>query len=138
MTKVIFAIPYKISEAVYVSIIGTNASTDFLGVMGINAFFPQSVIATFLAKRITPVLIGGALYGSLAYFTGDKRVFTLQRFVKFAGVQMAVILIFIAAVYGINAKAVSDNNHLKGVEHFSLESEVGLTILTVTKTIDEE
>lgn len=122
VTKVILAIPYKISETIYVSVIGTNASSFYTNLFDANEFFPQSGLATFLSERITPVLIGGALCGSLAYFTGDKRVFTLRRFVKFAGIQTAVILLFIAGVYGINSKAVYDNDHFKGVTNFILTS----------------
>lgn len=123
VTKVIMCIPYKISEAIYTSIIGTDAMTSGLEYF-MNIFFPQSAIATLMAERITPVLIGGILYGSLAYFTGDKRVFTLQRFVKFIYVQLIVLGIFIASVYVVNAKAVSDNNQLKGVDGFYFESEI--------------
>ena len=125
ITKVILCVPYKISEAIYTSIIGTNAiyNDTFLSFRFLNEYFPQSVIATFLAERITPVLIGMIGYGCLAYFSGDKRVFTLQRFVKFVSVQICILCLFIAAVYGVNAKAVSDNNQFKDVESFYLNSE---------------
>lgn len=125
VTKIILAIPYKINEAIYVSIIGTgNAAIQMLSLpMGDTMFFSNSIIATFLAERITPVLIGGAIYGCLGYFTGDKRVFTLERFVKFVCVHMVILVVFIGLVYGVNAKAVYDNNHLKDVQYFFLESE---------------
>ncbi len=131
-TKVIFAVPYKISEAIYVSVIGTGAvpwspGTDM---WAFTEFFPQSVPATFLAERITPVLIGAALYGCIGYFTGDKRVFTLQRFVKFLLCHGAVLLVFIAAVYGVNAKAEYDNNHLRGAQYFFLESKMQGEMIT--------
>lgn len=125
VTKIIFAIPYKISEAIYVSIIGTDAGCRYDEYYSfITEFFPNSMAATFLAERITPVLIGGALFGSLAYFTGDKRVFTLSRFVKFAGCWFLLILVFMGGVYGINAKAVRDNNHLKNIYYFFVQSEI--------------
>lgn len=125
VTKVILAVPYKISEAIYVSVIGTrNIAIQMLGSpMGETIFFSNSIIATFLAERMTPMLIGGALYGCLGYFTGDKRVFTLQRFVKFVCVHAVILIVFIGLVYGVNAKAVYDNNHLKDVQYFFLESE---------------
>ena len=115
VTKIIFAIPYKISEAIYVSIIGTNALTEMGEFLEFTEFFPQSYLATFLAERITPVLIGMIIFGSLAYFTGDKRVFTLERFGKFLGIQCVILVLFVGGVYGINAKAVSDNGQLKGM-----------------------
>ena len=104
LTKIILAIPYKISEAIYVTIIGTDAENILRECSYVSTeFFPLSPIATLLAERGTPVLIGGAIYGALAYFTGDKRVFTLNRFVKFFGIWCAVILLYIGAVYGVNA-----------------------------------
>lgn len=125
VTKIIFAVPYKISEAIYVSVIGTGAAPWYPGMdmWGFTEFFPQSVPATFLAERITPVLIGAALYGCMGYFTGDKRVFTLQRFVKFLFCHGVILAAFVAVVYGINTKAEYDNNHLRGAEYFFLESE---------------
>lgn len=122
-TKIILAIPYKISEAIYVTIIGMPGNQMWAyGHLDV-LFFPQYAIATFLAERITPVLLAGAIYGSLAYFTGDKAVFTLQRFVKFAGIWCGVILLYIGGVYGINAKAMSDNEAFKDISGFFLYSE---------------
>ncbi len=104
LTKVILAVPYKISEAIYVTIIGTGAEGAMQeNVQLFTAFFPYSPIATFLAERITPVLLGGAIYGALAYFTGDKRVFTLPRFIRFFGVWCMVILLYVGGVYVVNA-----------------------------------
>lgn len=125
VTKVIFAIPYKISEAIYVSIIGTgNTLAQTMAPAYLESeFFSQSFIATFLAERITPVLIGGAIYGCLGYFTGDKRVFTLPRFIKFICAHAVILAVFIGIVYGVNAKAVYDNDHLIGVQYFGLECE---------------
>lgn len=120
VTKIIFAIPYKVSEAIYTTIIGTGVSNP--NDLHVTEFFPQSRVATLLAEHFTPIFLGGAFYGTLAYFTGDKRVFTMRRFVKFVSVWIAVILIFIGCVYGINAKAVYDNNHFKGIKHFYLTS----------------
>lgn len=72
----------------------------------------------FLAEIITTVLIGGAIYGALAYFTGDKRVFTMQRFIKFGAVWCGIILISIGATYLVNAKAIHDNENLRGEPYF--------------------
>lgn len=126
LTKIIFAVPYKISEAIYTTIIGTGieagrtlmTSPLYGGIQ--TEFFQQSLIATFLAEHITPVLIGGAIFGCLAYFTGDKRVFTMQRFVKFVAIWIGVIALYVGSVYGINAKAEYDNDHLRNIDHFYL------------------
>lgn len=121
VTKVIFAIPYKISEVIYISIIGTGDMLVDNSYMGFDTiFFKQSMIATFLAEHITPVLVGGAIFGALAYFTGDKKVFTLNRFIKFFLIWSCIILVYIGCVYGVNAKDKYDNNHLNKVDNFFL------------------
>lgn len=123
LTKIIFAIPYKISEAIYTKIIGTGHVVVSNPLFGFETeFFQQSWLATFLAEHITPVVLGGAIYGCLAYFTGDKRVFTMQRFVKFVSAWIGIIILYIGCVYGINAKAEYDNNHLDNVDFFCLAS----------------
>lgn len=128
--KLIMAIPYKACEAIYVSVIGTDAdfSTGHWAMRWIfmfTEFFPHSRVATFLAENVTTVLIGGVIYGSLAYFTGDSRVFTLRRFLKFAAVWCGVILIAVGAAYLVNAKAIRDNESLKGASEFYLINSTG-------------
>lgn len=122
--KAVLAIPYKLSEAIYVSILGTDAMVRGAEEYGLFAFFteffPHSYLATFFAERVTAVLIGGAVYGALAYFTGDRRVFTMQRFLKFAGSWCVIILLCVGTAYGVNAKAVADNEALKGIPEVKL------------------
>lgn len=120
--KIIFATPYKLSEAIYVSVLGTDADIRNRGAiyLAYTEFFPHSGLATLLAETVTTILIGGAIYGMLAYFTGDKRVFTLQRFLKFAGCWCGIILLVIGLAYGINTKAVADNERLRGKPDFFL------------------
>lgn len=126
-TKLILAIPYKINEAIYCSILGTDAATTryWRWPPSQTIFFPRSALATIFAEVVTTILISGAIYGSLAYFTGDKRVFTLGRYLKFAGCWCAVIFLSIVGAYGINAKAVSDNEKLIGIEGIYLTRELG-------------
>lgn len=126
VTKAVMAVPYKISEAIYTSLIGTDALPEYLHQFNYyTEFFPHSMLATFLAETVTTVLTGGAVYGSLAYFTGDRRVFTLRRFMKFAACWCAVILLSVGAAYGVNAKAVADNESMKGNPVFFLYSSRG-------------
>lgn len=126
-TKLITAIPYKITEAIYESIlpVSTRMPREFQGYGLTGSFFPYSAVACLLAEPVTTILIAGAIYGSLAYFTGDKRVFTLQRFLKFAGCWCALILVVIGAAFGVNAKARADNESLKGEMRFFLYDERG-------------
>lgn len=116
--KAVLAIPYKLNEALYVSILGTDAkvggSEEYCMFGFLTEFFPHSYLATFLAETVTTVLIGGAIYGSLAYFTGDRKVFTLQRFLKFAGCWCVAIMLCVVIAYGFNTKAVADNEALIG------------------------
>lgn len=128
--KLIMAIPYKASEAIYVSVIGTDAAHLMVTfrerwAFMFTEFFPHSYIATFLAENFTTVLIGGAVYGSLAYFTGDSRVFTLRRFLNFAAVWCSVILIAVGSAYLVNAKAIWDNENLKGDPFFFVRNSAG-------------
>lgn len=130
--KLILAVPYKISEAIYVSVIGTDAGQMRMIPFGgldwhwfLTEYFPHSIVATFLAEIVTTVLMGGAIYGALAYFTGDKRVFTMQRFVKFGAAWCAVLLISIGAAYLVNAKALQDNENLRGDPRFMIFNSQG-------------
>lgn len=124
-TKVITAIPYKIMEAIYGSVlrVPTVLSREFWGYSMEWDFFPYSAIACLLAEPLTTMLIGGAIYGSLAYFTGDKRVFTLQRFLKFAGCWCVLILLVIGAAFGVNAKAGADNEKFGDIDSFYFYAE---------------
>lgn len=128
--KLIMAIPYKASEAIYVSVIGTDAARLMVNfeerwAFMFTEFFPHSYIATFLAENFTTVLIGGAVYGSLAYFTGDSRVFTLRRFLKFVSVWCGMILIVVGSAYLVNVKAIWDNENLKGDPFFFMRNSAG-------------
>lgn len=129
LMKAVLAIPYKLNEALYVSILGTDAmvrGTEQYGMFAtFTEFFPHSYLATFLAETVTTILIGGAVYGALAYFTGDRRVFTLPRFLKFAEYWCAAILLCVGLAYGVNAKAVADNEALKGKPEISLYEREG-------------
>lgn len=127
VTKVLTAIPYKISEIIYVFLLGTDAVEFMPGISfaWVNEFFPHSELSTFLAETVTTILIGGAIYGALAYFTGDKRVFTLNRFLKFVGCWCAIILLVIGASYGINLKAKTDNETFKGDATFYFYHDTG-------------
>ena len=139
-TKLILAIPYKINEAIYCSILGTDAATTryWRWPPSQTIFFPRSSLATIFAEVVTTILISGAIYGSLAYFTGDKNVFTLSRYLKFACCWCAVILLSIGGAYGINAKAVSDNEKLIGIEGVYLTRELGDGASGSSRMGDEE
>lgn len=119
LMKAVLAIPYKLNEALYVSILGTDAmvrgTEEYCMFTTFTEFFPHSYLATFLAETVTAVLIGGAIYGALAYFTGDRKVFTMHRFVKFTGCWCIAILLCVVMAYGVNTKAVADNEALKGI-----------------------
>ena len=59
ITKGILGLPYKISEAIYQFMIGTDAADAEETLANLNTdFFPHSLIATGMARWITPMLIG--------------------------------------------------------------------------------
>lgn len=126
-TKIILAVPYKMSEMLhnvlhqpdYRVYVSTELSQRF------NEFFPGDSLCTFLAERIVPVLFGGAVYGSLAYFTGDKRVFTLKRYLKFAGIWAAVILAFTGVIFSMNRYHAKTADKLQNADYFFLHSQEG-------------
>ena len=123
ITKGILGLPYKISEAIYQFMIGTDAADAEETLANLNTdFFPHSLIATGMARWITPMLIGLFLVGSFAYFTGDKKIFTLQRYTHFLYGNIIVIAMLICLTYGINKKAVSDCGELKGINTFVFQS----------------
>lgn len=123
VTKLIMAIPYKISEIIYTTLhsIPRIYLTDSMGMM--DGYFPQAQLVTILAERFTPVFIGGAIYGSIGYFTGDKRIFTLTKFLKFAAIWSSVILLWIGTVFAANSISLKENEGLKNIYGFFLEAE---------------
>ncbi|WP_455436762.1 hypothetical protein [Hungatella hathewayi] len=122
LTKIILAVPYKISEIFYGLIHDVPyLYTRFGGIA--DAYFPQNGTLSILAERITPVLTGGAVYGSLAFFTGDSRIFTLKKYLKFAAAWMLVIGLYGGALTGLNAYCVEKNNRLEDINAYFLNSE---------------
>ena len=111
--KVILAVPYKLSECLHQALHGEELyGLTGLGMFGRDAFFPQAPYLSVLAEYGISALFGGAVYGSLAYFTGDKRIFTLSGYARFGCVWAAVIGVCTSALFGMNALQVSRNNHL--------------------------
>lgn len=125
VTKVILAVPYKLGEMIHnifhQADYRTYWGTEFLP--WANEFFPGDRLSTFLAERIVPVLFGGAIYGSLAYFTGDKRIFTLKRYLKFAAAWAVIILGFTGITFGINAWNEKRVDAMEGISEFMFYSE---------------
>ena len=111
--KVILAVPYKLSECLHQALHEEGMyAVRGLGIFGMDAFFPQAPYVSVLAEYGTSALFGGAVYGSLAYFTGDKRIFTLTGYVRFGCIWAAVISVWTAALFGMNAGQVSRNERL--------------------------
>ncbi|HWT75815.1 MAG TPA: hypothetical protein VN258_14015, partial [Mobilitalea sp.] len=118
VTKILMAIPYKISEMIYTTLHHAPYIYTNTVIGGMNEYFPQSMLITFLAERITPVFIGGAVYGSIGYFTGDKRIFTLSKYLTFAVKWGVVILLWIGVVFAGNAISIKENSQLKDINGF--------------------
>lgn len=120
--KIVLAVPYKLSEMLHNAF--HPAIYTGLGMAdAMDEFFPQAPIISRLAEYGTSALFGGAIYGSLAYFSGDKRIFTLSRYVRFGCVWAAVIGVWTAVLFGLNGIQVAENNDLKNVTGFFIMGE---------------
>lgn len=122
VTKIIMAIPYKISEIIYTTFHSVPHIYLNVNMRSMEGLFPQSQLVTIMAERLTPVLIGGAIYGSLGYFTGDKRIFTLTKFLRFAIIWSSIILIWIGTVFAANSISLRKNAELKDIYGFFLNA----------------
>ena len=120
VTKLITAIPYKISEIIY----GFLYKPPYLYLEDYNAFFPQVLVVSFMAERLTPVLIGGALYGSLGYFTGSRKIFTLKKYIRFICIWCSIILAWIGSMFVLNEYFLIRNNQLKDISGFFLNAKM--------------
>lgn len=111
--KVILAVPYKLSECLHQALHEEGMyRIAGLGIFGRDAFFPQAPYVSVFAEYGMPALFGGAIYGSLAYFTGDKRIFTLAGYVRFGCAWAAVISVCTVALFSMNSLQVRRNNCL--------------------------
>lgn len=120
--KIVLAVPYKLSEMLHNAF--HPAIYTGLGMAdAMDEFFPQAPIISRLAEYGTSALFGGAIYGSLAYFSGDKRIFTLSRYIRFGCVWAAVIGAWTAVLFGLNGIQVAENNDLKNVTGFFIMGE---------------
>lgn len=119
--KMVLAIPYKMSELWHQAF--HTEEIWFQGPRPDDLFFPQAPFVSWLAEYGTSALFGGAVYGSLAYFTGDKRIFTLSGYLRFGCVWAAVISVWTAILFGANGWQAGQNNELKNVSGFFIESE---------------
>ncbi len=123
--KIILAIPYKCSEMLHEAFHPPIYAQ--MGMMGceLDKFFPQAPYVSILAEYGTAALFGGAVYGSLAYFTGDKRIFTLTKYVKFGCVWAAVIAVWTAALFGVNHWQVKRNDTLQNISSMFINGDWG-------------
>lgn len=136
--KLILCVPYKISEILYRTLGGWGGSHIYNeavydmwqpDIMDMWGMFPFAAIIGGLAEWITPVLIGGAIYGSLAYFTGDKRIFTLTKYLKFAGVWAAVLGLYVGILFGAYPIHLQRLNDLNGINRMRIHTEWGYLFL---------
>lgn len=65
--KAVVGVPYKLNEVIHNLLHGRQWMQTTL-----DTFFPNANYVSLFAENVIPILFGGAIYGSLAYFTGDK------------------------------------------------------------------
>lgn len=121
--KLVLAIPYKISEMVHITLHHHQAAGLSMGMS--NEFFPQSIWATFIGEKIVASLAGGAIYGAMAYLTGDKKVFTLSRFIKFCGIWIVIFCATVYASFVVADVAHHKNMTFENIYGFAIEYESG-------------
>lgn len=117
--KVIVAIPYKLNEVLHNMIHGAHRMK-----IEWDIFFPNAVYVSRVAERVMPVLFGGAFYGSLSYFTGDRKVFTYKRFVKFFSVWACILAMGMGATFLANYIVVKENETFENVTGFMVHSDL--------------
>ena len=118
--KLIIAVPYKINEIIHNFFHGTH-----IAMAGLDTFFPNAIWVSAFTEFVLPMLFGGAIYGSLAYFTGDRKVFTYKRYLKFAGIWTLFLTVMIAATFAANHMVEKKNETLKNVKRFFISNEMG-------------
>jgi len=131
--KIILGIPYKISEIIHVTFHNHGFAYSAQGFgystltpsASLNEFFPQSYFASAAAEFGIAALVGGAVYGSIGFFTGDKRIFTLTKYLKFAAVWAVVISLAVGGTFLVNHLAVEKNQKFEDVSGFFLHYEFG-------------
>jgi hypothetical protein len=120
VTKIIMAIPYKLSDAIFSSLRpAANRYIALIGGLGgplRGNYFIQFTLLGLIAERFTPAIIGMGLYGSLGYFTGDKKIFTLDKYVKYLIKGLAIVVLWVCLVFGVYYYNLTEMYHLKNVE----------------------
>ncbi|WP_027399143.1 hypothetical protein [Anaerovorax odorimutans] len=130
--KIIIGIPYKINEMIHQtlhhhnSIYMANANVASITKV-LDEFFPQAYFVSFIAEFGIASLIGGAIYGSIGFFTGDKRIFTLTRYLKFTAVWVCIISLAFAGTFIANKIAVDKNQTFEDLSGFYINYESGGT-----------
>lgn len=117
--KAVVGVPYKLNEVIHNLLHGGQRMQTTL-----DAFFPNANYVSVFAENILPVLFGGAIYGSLAYFTGDRKVFTYKRFVKFFSVWVMILAVSIGGTFAGNAYVCNKNESLKDITGFMVHSDL--------------
>lgn len=126
--KIVLGIPYKINEMIHTAL--HDHSRIYLTEMihgRFNEFFPQAFFASVFAEYVISSLIGGAIYGSVGFFTGDKRIFTLTKYLRFAAVWALIILISIGGAFFVNHLAVEKNQKFEDISGFMIHYDSGST-----------
>lgn len=114
VTKILEGILYKISDTTYRCLY--EPTHLYQG----EIYFPQAGAVAFLAERITPVLIGGAVYGSIGYFTGSRRIFTWKKYLYFISMWVGIIVLWIGSMFVANEWSLKKNDQLQNVNGFEI------------------
>jgi hypothetical protein len=121
VSKIIIAIPYKIMEMVLLYIrpeVNMLTGYNYWGDM----IFMRFPVLNHITERVIPCLIGGCIYGSIGYITGDKNIFTLKKFVIFVSKWVGVTAICIALIFGTYYYGLNKSYQLEDISGFMIST----------------
>lgn len=118
--KLIIGIPYKIMEMfmLYIrpevtDIFSSPAYMD-------NSIFLKFRVLSAVAERVLPCIIGGCIYGSIGYITGDKSIFTLKKFVVFISKWAAAAALCVGLLFATYYHVSDASYSLKDISGFMI------------------
>lgn len=125
ITKILMAIPYKMSEGI-LSIIMPKGSINF-DLIGKPAYvnygygvFPHFTFLAFIAERLNPAFIGAGIYGSLGYFSGDRRVFTFKKYLRYLIMGIVILVIWLGGLYGVYHYSTENIYNLEDIKEIQI------------------
>lgn len=118
--KLIIAVPYKLMEMIMLYI-----RPEVINVFSYYEYMDNSIFFRFrllnsVAERVVPCIIGGCIYGSIGYITGDKNIFTLKKFVVFISKWVGAAVLCVGLLFGIYYHISDTTYRLEDISGFMI------------------